>query len=57
MRKAAHSYSYTDQELLDMRRQLAKMWKQSIGQVTDTEARWYLDLERELVTATSRPAP
>ena len=50
--------SYTDDQIEEMRSQLAKMWRQSKSQVTDAEARWYLDLERELIVnghcATSR---
>lgn len=40
--------TYTDQELDKMRGQLARTWRQHKSQVTDAEARFYLDLEREL---------
>ena len=39
---------YTNDEIEKMRGQLAKSWRQSKSQVTDWEARFYLDLEREL---------
>jgi alpha-mannosidase len=42
---------YTDGQIEDMRAQLAKTWRQSKSQVTDWEARFYLDLERELLTS------
>lgn len=41
-------HSYTDSEIDKMRATLAKAWRQSKDQVTETEARFYLDLEREL---------
>lgn len=40
---------YTDEQIDTMRGQLAKTWRQSKSQVTDWEARFYLDLERELL--------
>ena len=46
MHKAADSY--TDDEVYRMRQYLAKRWRQHVTQVTDTEARAYLDVEREL---------
>jgi sulfur transfer protein SufE len=46
---------YTDEEIEKMRAQLAKTWRQSKSQVTDCEARFYLDLEREFIQMTSQP--
>jgi hypothetical protein len=48
---------YTDGQIEDMRAQLAKTWRQSKSQVTDCEARFYLDLERELLTSMKNAAP
>lgn len=39
---------YPDDALLSMRRSLAKTWRQNVNQVTDWEARFYLDVGREL---------
>ena len=41
-------HSYTDEQIYKMRQFLARRWRQSVTQVTDTEARAYLDIEREL---------
>lgn len=41
--------SYSDKQLDIMRGQLAKTWRQDKSQVTDTEARFYLDIENELL--------
>lgn len=36
---------WTDDEIDRMRRYLAKKWRQSVSQVTDAEARYYLEME------------
>lgn len=41
--------NYSDKQLDLMRGQLAKTWRQDKSQVTDTEARFYLDIENEML--------
>jgi hypothetical protein len=39
---------FTEDEIYRMRQYLAKRWRQSVSQVTDYEAKAYLQVEREL---------
>ena len=49
--------SYTDDEIYRMRQFLARRWNQSISQVTDAEARAYLDYDREVLEAKQKSSP